>query len=396
MTPYSLGLRPAPLAGGMPPFVQAALSQATAVVAKYGGRMYFNPVGFDPYAFLNSDGSGGLSNAPGQLVGTALDLSRGVGSGTDFVAPLNFTNWTITGSTTVLSANSFSTSAANSGFVKSFSGLVTGRSYVIRAVGTTTASSGNLILRGNITSLPNLPLRNGPGSFDVTQQVVWTETSSQMFLFSQQPATVTFTALEIRPAVSSITDAATQATNANKPILAEGPTPWFQALSFDGVNDSLTTAALPPAAEETFCVAVLAPTLPIAAVAARRDSGSAAGEWAIGAAAPSIYRFAAWDTSGTVLVADSVTPAAAGVYSTLTVVKSTTNIELQFNETAPVVTSGTFGATAVATRLQLSSAVSGLLSGSIAAAMYLPVAGSPAERAILRRLVGICAGTITS
>jgi hypothetical protein len=65
----------------MPAFVTSALTQAIGVVSRLGGLMYSAPVGFDPFATLDSGRLGGTVNSPGQVVGSLIDQSYGFASG---------------------------------------------------------------------------------------------------------------------------------------------------------------------------------------------------------------------------------------------------------------------------------------------------------------------------
>jgi hypothetical protein len=196
------------------------------VVSRLGGRMYFAPVGFDPYAFLNSDGSGGLSNAPGQLVGAALDLSGGMGYAgpNPFAAgfDLSAAPWITLGTLSSITPTGFTNSSGGgagrritieTGFVYEWSVSFT--------------KSDSTTLFGVLLDPSGTSTTASSGTLSGTTLA----TTGFFYLRLDNNASVTITSISLRRSSSVFANAAAQATTANKPVLAAGPTPNFLALS---------------------------------------------------------------------------------------------------------------------------------------------------------------------
>jgi hypothetical protein len=375
--------------GGIPSAAAAAVSQMLATVSRLGGRAYipWSPA-IGPSVFGNSDGSGGVPGVGG-AVGLLLDSSGGWGAGSDFLANNDFATWSPAGTPPTPSGNSFTTTATNSGYVKSFPQLITGNSYLIRAVGTTTAASGALRLRGNVTGLPDVLLRTGPGFFDVTQAVVWTETSSAIYLFSAQPGTVSFTTLEVRALPTALATALTQATGINKPLLASGAVPWAGALVFDGSNDSLTTGNIVGSATE--CVVWSGAVRDVVSTddLFGHQTTAAAGTF-VGRFSAGTYGMACHD--GTTFRSIAVAPVVANEVATFTFVKGASRIYIRKNSIEGSTLTTTIGAQAAPAPLTYGTGAAGFLDALGYCFVWVPTEPSAADLAVLERGAAAIAG----
>ena len=240
--------------------------------------MYFNPVGFDPFAFLNSDGFGGLSNAPGQLVGAAMNLGRGLG----YVSPIQSTSQSALGGGAVDNGDGTFTLPASTAARVFFNlaDLVPDAIYFPTC--TVISGTGTVSLDVAASAVTNFSVAPGsviqstgyrPSGYDATFRFFDVRhVSGGPFVVRPN--------LSLRGSVGLISEAATQAVLANKPVLAAGGSPNFLAMSFDGSNDILNGAA-PSAVPtgETYLFAGLtgSTVAPVQTLIARR-SGSTSGD----------------------------------------------------------------------------------------------------------------------
>jgi hypothetical protein len=243
----------------IPSAAAAAISQMLATVARLGGRAHipWSPA-IGPSVFGNSDGSGGVPGVGG-AVGMLLDSSNGWGvPGTpDVATPKDLSvTWTALGTVSGRGPLTFTT--VGSGGVIRSAAMVVGATYLVRAVGTTTATNITIRNGANATGAIVMPT----GSFNVNQLYVQDATDPGLYLRNEGDGVTTFTTLEVRQLTLGIATALTQPTGINKPLLASGAVPWAGALVFDGSNDSMLTANIAGSATETVICAFSMNSLP--------------------------------------------------------------------------------------------------------------------------------------
>jgi hypothetical protein len=351
--------------------------------------MYAAPVGFDPYAFLNSDGSGGVSKTAGQLVGAAMDLSGGMGlGGNQFAAgfDLSAAPWGTRGTLSTVTPTGFTnTSGAGAGrevtvdanFVYDWSVTYT-KSDSITPFGVlidvalveSTASSGTIS-------------GTSPGAF------------GSFYLRLGGNASVTITGISLRRSSSGLTNAATQATTANKPTIAAGPSSLFNGFSFDGVNDQLATAVLAASATETHVVSAVLPSVVAANGFGRRRTTGLAGETSFRVAAGGALEMQSF-VAGPTGVTASGGAISANVPFTAAGCKAAASNYARLNGTQTATIAATNVATAASTALTIGNDAANFMAGTMYFYAWLPAEPTAADLAILERAAGICSGQVTS
>jgi hypothetical protein len=400
-----------------PAYVQSALSQAIGVVSRLGGRMYAAPAGFDPYAFLNSDGSGGVSNTAGQLVGAALDLSGGMGYAgpeltTNGAFSSNTTGWDIRAATSGTISWTPGTlrfesppSGLSLGAAQLVTGLIIGQPYLLsgRCRYVSGPGAARIQLRdangGGGSDLFVPPVVTSPTFIETSAIWVATQTTAWVTLLSSPGATISeFQNISLRAVSSSLANAATQATTANKPIIAAGPTSLFNAFAYEGINSRLATANIAGSANETFVIS-LRPTVSLGAVAkeiaTHWSSTGLLGDILVRTSAGEQFQMLYHD--GTTFRSATGTALPVGQYSVLTAIKATSRCYVRQNgvETGSVAFGGGVQVAAVPVAFGSGFAAAPLVA-QYAFKVWLPAEPTAAELAILERAAGICAGTVTS
>jgi hypothetical protein len=194
---------------------------------------------------------------------------------------------------------------------------------------------------------------------------------------------------------AALANAATQATTANKPIIAAGPTPLFNAFSFDGTNDSLATASIAASTSECAVLSGVFPVLSGNNDAFNRYPGSNTGGIigrvdATGSAITIIHDGTAFRTA-----ASPTGAVVANVPVTITFVKGASRTYTRINGVE--VATAAFAAGAQGASLPLTIGTSAVFANMrLLSFNWLPAEPTAAEFAILERAAGICSGQVTS
>lgn len=379
---------------GIPAAAAAAISQMSSTVARLGGRLYWSPsAAIGPSTFVNSDGSGGATPISG-LVGLELDQSGGWGfAGPELITtPVesSIAGWTLTGAVTtsfVGGALRIASSPGNGGVFRDFAVTPNQPISALFRVDQIAGSGGAFTLfdgAGFGTSLFN----STPTAGNLSAIVTPATGILRVYFFVNTAGTADFSRVSVRAISSTVANALTQATTANKPLLVPGAVPWANALSFAG-DDLLTNAAQVFPTTGGYYAAALncsntTPTQVLleAVPATPNDSmqvtisGGTVGVYRAGGSALATRAFA----SSTPSIVE------AGIAS------GTAFIAVDGAETT-----GAFAAFTAATGANyFGRAVSLFYSGTCAGLVISPNAANAAERAIIRRGLGFLAGTVTA
>jgi hypothetical protein len=346
--------------------------------------MYAAPVGFDPYAFLNSDGSGGVSNTAGQLVGAAMDLSGGMGRGPETSGATS-----AVGSGVLIGPGEVSTpgSPANEVFCVR-AGTASGQSFIITADVTVVSGGVRVLMPGGTAS----EAYTTSGSITYIANAV---TAPNVF-FQAFGATFVGTIRNFRifQAPAPLANAATQSTTANKPIIAAGPTSLFNGFSFDN-TDALATGAMAGTASECVIASVryraINPTSSWFNRGTAGLPGSMAGQVNVAGTLTLIVR----DAIGFQTV-DASNAVSANEILTMSMTKAATRAYVRKNSVE--LATGAFAGVAQAspTPLTLNVGFAANAQMDLFFVAWLPAEPTAAEFAILERAAGICSGQVTS
>jgi hypothetical protein len=392
--------------GGLPPEIPAniagPLSQMFSTVARLGGRAYipWSPA-ISPAYYGNSDGSGDVP-AVGGAVGLLLDSSGGWGvpstpdqllGGKDFTA-----GWGGSGSPSGITSNSFTTAGVG-GLFRGV-GIVSGRSYYMRIAGTTTAASGvNFRSSGGGAPFPN-PATTTAGPFDFRCVVPVWGADTLIFIDNRSGGTTTidWARTEVREiAGGAATNALTQATGINKPLLASGAVPWAGALEGDGSSRFMLTGNIAGAAQETLSIAFRKNSGQLGEMFAHGSGSAAVGDFLI--RVNSAGNVSAEGHDGTAYRSAPTGPVATpGANLVATAVKGVASMYLRINGTQVATTPFALGAQAAPLPLAVLRGVTGaqFSNANVFGAIWVPVEASAADLAVMERGLGFLAGTVTS
>jgi hypothetical protein len=196
-----------------------------------------------PNATMFTDNTGLTPVVLGQAVGLWLDKSKGLVLGSELATNGDFsggaTGWTLGSGWSVSGGEAVRADTGVEGLLSQNMGLVLGRTYLI-SFNITVASAGFEIRLGSNTSGARVFLVPGSGAFSII--VTATSSNGIFYIRGSTTSAGTIDNISVRELPGNH---ASQATAARRPFLRQETSGKYY-LEFDGVDDSLQTAAFNP------------------------------------------------------------------------------------------------------------------------------------------------------